>query len=166
MTLFRRRYRNGPLHLLGHLALFALAAWVVRNLLDAGGALSIAVWFVGAIVVHDLLFLPLYAGLDRLATRLLPSGGRAVAWPLPVINHVRVPAVLSGVLLLVWFPLILGLSAQTFEATAGVRPEGYLGRWLAVSAGLFAASAVLYVVRLAWLGRSPDRGGRRASTAG
>ena len=154
MTLFGRLYRNGPLHLLGHLALFALAAWVVGNLLDAGGALNILVWFVGAILVHDMLFLPLYGGLDRLATKVLPrGGGRTAAWPIPMINHVRVPVVLSAVLFLVWFPLILGLSADAFEGTSGVRPDGYLERWLVVTAVLFALSGLLYLVRLARLPR-------------
>ena len=160
MSLFRRLYRNGPLHLLGHLALFALVAWVVGNLLDAGGALNILVWFVGAILVHDALFLPLYAGLDRLAGRVLPrGGGRTAAWPIPMINHVRVPVVLSGVLFVVWFPLILGLSERTFAATAGVRPDGYLERWLLVTGVLVAASGLLYLVRLARL-RPVEAGAR------
>ncbi len=163
MTLFRRLYRNGPLHLLAHLALFALAAWVVGNLLDAGGALSILVWFVGAILVHDMLFLPLYVGLDRLAARVLPrGGGRSAPWPIPMINHVRVPVVLSGVLFLVWFPLILGLSADTFAGTAGVRPDGYLERWLVVTGVLVAASGLLYVLRLVALAARGPGGPRPA----
>jgi hypothetical protein len=162
MSAIRRHYGATPVHVLLHVALFALAGWVVLNLLDAGGALNILVWFVGAIVLHDMVVLPLYTTLDRLVARLAPSGGgRTAAWPVSAINHVRVPAVLAGVLLLVWFPLILGLSEDNIVGLTGVGPPAYLERWLGICAVLFGGSALLYVVRLVAAGRSAA-GSRRA----
>jgi hypothetical protein len=94
-------------------------------------------WFVAAIVLHDLVLLPFYSVIDRAAGR----GARG-----PAVNYVRIPAALSGLLLLLFFPAILGRNEDSFARVAGVEPSGYLERWLLVTAGLFAASAVLYVV--------------------
>lgn len=77
------------------------------------------------------------AGLDRVALRVAPR--RAVA-------YLRVPAGLSGLALLVYFPLIRGRGEQIFMSLSGVEPEGYLGRWLLATALFFGASAVLFVL--------------------
>lgn len=133
------RYGASPLHLLGHLALFALALWALGHVLDFRGARDWVVWLVGGALVHDLLFLPAYTLLDRLA-----GGRRPATW----INHLRVPAVVSGVLLLVWFPLILRVAPGNYELVAGEPPgPERLRDWLLVTGALFAASAVLYAVR-------------------
>ena len=66
----------------------------------------------------------------------------------PAINYVRVPAAFSLLLLLVWFPLILGLSARTYHRASGLLTSPYLGRWLAVTGVLFAASAASYALAL------------------
>jgi hypothetical protein len=148
MTLLSRAYRGSPLHLLGHLACFALAAYAVGQLVDARAATNILAWFFGALVLHDLLFLPFYSALDRLAAHAVPT---------TAINHLRVPAVLSGVLALVFFPVILGLSDANYRRVSGVSLEGYARNWLLITGVLFAISAVLYAVR----GRRA--GGRRPS---
>lgn len=134
-----RRYGASPLHLLGHLALFALAFWAVSHVLDFRGARDWIVWFVGGALLHDLVFLPAYVVLDRLAGARRPS-----TW----INHVRAPAVVSGVLLLVWLPSITDNAPEGFERVAGhgLTPDA-LRDWLLVTAAAFAVSAVAYVVR-------------------
>ena len=66
----------------------------------------------------------------------------------PVINYIRVPAAFSLLLLLVWFPLILGLSSRTYHRASGLVTSPYLGRWLAVTGVLFAASAASYALAL------------------
>ena len=134
----RARYGSSPLHLVLHVAVFAAFAWVALQIADAREAWNIVLWFAAAIVLHDLALLPFYSAIDRVA-RL---GGRG-----PAVNYVRVPAGLSGVLLLLFFPPILGRNSGSFARVAGVEPSGYLGRWLAVTAVLFAVSAALYVVR-------------------
>jgi hypothetical protein len=138
---FRSLYGAGPLHLLALLASLTLAGAAAVRWFDSGSdAFNILVWFGGAIVGHDLVLFPLYALLDRIAA------GRARRTP-PGWVYVRVPALLSGLLLLVFFPLILGLGSGTFHAASGQRPDVYLGRWLLTSGALFACSALVYAVR-------------------
>lgn len=136
----RARYGSSPLHLVLHVALFAAFAWVALQIADAREAQNIALWFVAAIVLHDVALLPFYSAVDRVARRGLPRGAAAV-------NHVRIPAALSALLFLLFFPPILGRNEGSFARVAGVEPSGYLERWLLVTAALFAASALLYVVR-------------------
>src|SRR5947207_7312107 len=104
----------------------------------------IGIFFVGAIVAHDFVLFPLYA----LADRLLGRRGIEHRPGLSRINHVRIPALLSGLLLLMFFPLVLGLGARTYRSATGLDTGPFLGRWLLVTAVLFALSGVLYVGRL------------------
>jgi hypothetical protein len=134
----RSRYGASPLHVLAYLAALALAAWALLQALQLGGAERIALWLVGAVVLHDLVLWPAYTSLDRLARR-----GRPVAWA----NHVRVPVGISAVLLLVFFPVVCGKGEAAYTRVSGMTWEGYASRWLLVSAGLFAISAALYVAR-------------------
>ncbi|MFJ3828924.1 hypothetical protein ACIPWI_13230 [Streptomyces sp. NPDC090046] len=147
MTRFRRWYGASPLHLLLLLASFALACYAGVRLLK-GDARGVALWFVGAVLLHDLVLLPLYAVADRAAQRLAPGGG-------PAINHLRVPAFLSGLLLLVWWPLILRRVGHYTAATA-LPADVFLGRWLLITAGLFIASAAVLLLRM-WHGSRPAR---------
>jgi hypothetical protein len=133
----RRLYGAHPLHLLAHAILLPLAAFAVLQLAGVRAASDIGLWFVGAVVLHDFLLLPASAAADRAIQVAAPRA----------INHVRVPAALSALLLLVFFPLICGRSDSTFRGVSGVEPDGYAERWLLVTAGLFAVSAVLYLLR-------------------
>ncbi|MET9677813.1 hypothetical protein ABZY68_32690 [Streptomyces sp. NPDC006482] len=67
MAAFRRRYGASPLHLLLVLASFALAAYAGVRLLT-GDTLGVTLWFVGAVLLHDLVLLPCYAVTDRAAS--------------------------------------------------------------------------------------------------
>jgi hypothetical protein len=149
MSWFRRHYGSGPGHLLLVLACFALSGYVASQIVQVPQAARIAVWFVGAAIAHDLVLWPLYTLADRLsaAVRRRRSGATGrVAW----VNHVRVPAVISGFLLAISFPLVLGWSGQTYRRATGLSPAPYTNRWLAVTGALFAASAVAYGGRVAW----------------
>ena len=134
----RTRYGSSPLHLLAHLAALALAAWALLQALQLAGWERIVLWLVGAIVLHDLVLWPAYTTLDRLARR-----GRPAGWS----NYVRVPVGLSALLLLAFFPVICGKGERTYARVSGQSWEGYAGRWLIVSAVLFAAAGALYLVR-------------------
>ncbi|MEV0523916.1 hypothetical protein AB0I66_10850 [Streptomyces sp. NPDC050439] len=134
----RRWYGEGPLQLLLLLASFALAGYAGVRLLSGDGLL-IAVWFVGAALVHDLLFVPAYALADRALRTAAGRGG----W----VNFVRVPAFLSGLLLLVWFPLITG-RVERYESTTGLPADAFLTRWLIVTAALFAGSGLCRVLQV------------------
>jgi hypothetical protein len=153
----RRWYGAHPLHLLALLAAFALAGYAVHAVVAAGQWQIVALWFLVAIVGHDLLLFPLYSLADLSLRRLLPprAGGgdptppdRAAAARPPVINHLRVPAGFSLLLFLVWFPLILQLSSSHYYGASGLTAAPYLWRWLAVTGVMFLASAVSYALRL------------------
>jgi hypothetical protein len=132
----KARYGASPLHLLAHLAALALAAWGLLQALQLGGADRIVLWLVGAVVLHDLVLWPAYTTLDRLARR-----GRPAGWA----NYVRVPAGISALLALVFFPVMCGKGAGTYERVSGSTWEGYTERWLLASALLFAAAGALYL---------------------
>lgn len=136
MTLWRT-YGAGPLHLLSHVAALALAAYAFTRIFAGGQPWNVVLWFAGALVAHDAIAFPLYTALDRLA---LGRAGRS-------INHVRVPALLSALTFVVFFPLILGLGDGRYERATTLSQDVYLGRWLLLCAAMFAASALLYAVR-------------------
>lgn len=139
----RGRFAVGsPLQLLLLACSFALAAYAGVRLL-AGDWLGVALWVVGAALLHDLVLLPLYAAADRALVRGLGRVRRR-EWTM----YVRVPAALSGLLLLVWFPLISGMVEERYRSATGLPPEVFLTRWLLITAVLFAGSALLLALRL------------------
>ena len=140
-----RWYGASPLHLLALLACFGLAGYAAARLVSSR-PLAVAAWFIGAAVGHDLLLMPLYALADRsvmAAIRHRDPQLPATPW----INYVRVPAALSGLLLLVWFPLILRLPSP-YHASTTLSADPYLWHWLAVTGALFLLSAVMFALRL------------------
>lgn len=141
---FRRLYGANPLHLIGHLVLFVVAGFAIVQILGGGAWVNWIAWFLGAALLHDLVLLPLYSGLDRGLTEATARPVRRV----PLINYLRVPAVISGILLIVYFPLILGLSADNYRNDTGHALAGYTRNWLLICAGLFLVSAIVYAVRL------------------
>ena len=155
---FSRSYGDRPLHLLALIASFALAGYAVLRMLHAPHGIAILVWFVGAVIGHDLVLFPLYALADAGLQRVPGGRSRGV---LPWVNYVRVPAGVSGVLFLIWFPLILGRSESTYRAASGLGTSPFLGRWLLVTGVAFGLSAVVYAVRLR---RRPRRSTEPATT--
>jgi hypothetical protein len=139
----RARYGASPAHLVAHLAAIGFVAWVLWLVLPGGGrarAVNLGLWLVAGAILHDLVFLPAYALADRVARAATVRHAGAV-------NYIRVPVVVSGVLLLVYFPLILTLAPATYERATGRPVTGYATAWAAITAGLFAISAVIYAVR-------------------
>jgi hypothetical protein len=111
-------------------------------------------WFLAAIVINDLVLLPLYSLLDRIAFARAggrPDGPRAMTTlrPINATPYLRIPAILSGLLLLVFFPVIFGLGARTELAASGIAESGYLARWLVATGAIFALSGVAYAVAVA-----------------
>ncbi|MEU0403431.1 hypothetical protein ABZ318_24995 [Streptomyces sp. NPDC006197] len=158
---FRHPYGASPLHLLLVLASFALACYAGLRLLE-GDALGVAVWFVGAALLHDLVLLPLYAVTDLAVQRLLGHGaGEGARTPRIGVNHIRVPAFVSGVLLLVYWPLVLGQVGH-YTISTGLPAGVFLGRWLLITACLFAASAAVLIVRMWSRGRNARKARARA----
>jgi hypothetical protein len=140
--------RHGPVALLALLASFVVAGYAGVRLLS-GNPVGVGAWFVGSAVVHDLVLFPLYAGVDAALVALLRRRpALATVAGVPWLNHLRGPAVVSGVLLLVWSPLILRLPT-TYQEASGLSAQPFLPRWLAVTAVLFAISAATLAVRVA-----------------
>ena len=148
---FPRWYGAGPLHLLTMLACFALAGFAVAQLLPYN-FVGIPIWLVGAVIGHDLILMPLYTLADRSAMAIFrhrPQQLPAVPW----INYLRVPAGLSALLLLIWFPLILRLPTG-FPATTTLPLGPYLWHWLGVTGALFLLSAIALAARLGRIRRA------------
>ena len=82
---FRRRYGASPLHLAGHLVVFAIAAFALARIASAAGIAEVIGLYVGFIIAHDLIFLPLYSSLDRVMRRTLArvSGRWSAEVPVP-----------------------------------------------------------------------------------
>ncbi|MFE3827830.1 hypothetical protein [Streptomyces sp. NPDC059092] len=139
---FRAVYGEPPLHLVVLLASLALCGYALVRLLR-GDWPAIAVWFVGAALLHDLVLVPLYTGADWLTHKAL-GGRRRTSWK--DINWLRVPFFLSLLLLLVYWPLVLG-DPPDYERATGLSTDVFLGRWLLISAALFAATGILLVIR-------------------
>jgi hypothetical protein len=134
----RARYGASPLHLLAHLIALPLVAWALLQVVDRPDAPRILLWLALSAVVHDLVLLPFYSALDR-------AGRRAA--PRQAVNYIRVPALISGLLLLVFFPAISGKGEPSFQRVSGLTYDGYLARWLLITAALFAVSGAAYLLR-------------------
>lgn len=167
----RARYGASPLHLLLVLCSFFLAGYAGVRLLT-GDTLGVLIWFVGAALLHDLVFLPLYTATDRVVQRLFrrrrrpaePSGAAEHSGPVGAggINYVRVPAFVALLLLLVWYPLILR-RVPGFSLYTGLPSGQFLGHWLLITAALFAASAVCLLATLWRTHRARPRSDERPS---
>jgi len=160
-----RWYGASPLHLLALLACFGLAGYAAARLVSSR-PLAVAAWFIGAVVGHDLLLMPLYSLADRSVMAAIRH--RDPQLPVtPWINYVRVPAALSGLLLVVWFPLILRLPSP-YQASTTLSADPYVWHWLAVTGALFLLSAVAFALRLRGRSRTarlrPRSARRRALT--
>ena len=167
---YRELYGSRPLHLLTMLAGFALAGYVLVIFKPVTlwnpqvWWQSIAVWFAAAIVVHDFVLFPVYALADRvLGIRV----HRCRAAPrVPALNYIRIPALASGLTLLVFLPGIVKQGGPTYLAATGQTQEPFLGRWLLLTAAIFGSSLALYLIRIALThrrsGRPADSGRRQA----
>ncbi len=165
---FTACYGSNPLHLLGTIAALALAGYVVMLL--GPQAIwnhkvwwqSIAVWFLAAVIAHDLVLFPLYALADRSVT----AGLKAIRCRRPVLsprvsplNYLRVPTLAAGLSLLLFFPGIIRQGAASYAAATGQTQQPFLERWLLLVGAVYGLSALAFAVRLAVAGRrtnTPD----------
>lgn len=151
----RAFYGSHPLHLLVLLVCFALAGYAALRVAADPTFVNMITWFAAAVVAHDLVLFPLYALADHSLTAAVQRRHPAPRPRPPVLNHIRVPTLAAGLLFLLYFPGILQLGSGTFAAATGQTQEPFAGRWLLLTAGFFALSALIYAARLA---RSRPRG--------
>ena len=162
ITRFTAFYGSNPLHLLGTITAWALAGYVV-TLLGPQAVWnskvwwqSIAVWFLAAIIAHDLVLFPLYALADRSLTAALAAVRGRWAGPSPrvsALNYLRVPTLATGLSLLLFFPGIIRQGQFSYSAATGQNQQPFFGRWLLLVAVLYGLSALAYAARLAVAGR-------------
>jgi hypothetical protein len=135
------------------LGCFALAGYAVALLLLGDPSLLwVAIWFAGALFLHDLVLFPLYAGGDRilsLVLRVLPRTR------VPLVNHIRIPVLGAGLSLLMFLPGIIRQGTETTLAATGLDQEPYRERWVWLAIGLFAVSAVIWLIRTLVAALSP-----------
>ncbi|OZM71300.1 hypothetical protein CFN78_21140 [Amycolatopsis antarctica] len=158
----RRFYGAHPLHAVAILGSLALTGYVALRIVDDPTLPVMLLWFGGCVIAHDLVLFPGYALADRVAARAVRGGGPASPRSVRALNHLRVPALASGLLLLLFFPGIIEQGQDTYLAATGQDQQPFLARWLLLTAGFFATSALLYLasaVRSARRPPSPDGSG-------
>lgn len=138
--------RGDAVTLVGLLAGFAATGYVAARLF-AGDPWGVGAWFLGGAVVHDLVLVPVYALADALLVMAVRRHPRAEPLGVPWINHVRFPVVISGILLLVWSPIVFRLP-PAYQLFTGQSTAPYLSSWLAITGVLFAISATGYALRV------------------
>ena len=152
---FRYEYGAGPLHLIAVIASLAIALYAILRILEIPFSASILLWLGAAIVLHDFIALPLYSLFLRVAEEgaeaALPTRRRALL----TLNHVRIPAAFSALLLLISFPLIFQIDEPRYELTTGLDLDRYLGNWLLITAVMFAISGIWLALKLR--SRAADR---------
>jgi hypothetical protein len=154
VSAFRREYGAGPLHLVAVLGTMAIAGYALARVFDlVADPGRVVLWLGGAIVAHDLVLFPVYALLGALAASAIAPNSRL---RIAALNHLRIPALLSGLLGLVWYPLIAAQAPGTYTRASGLSVDVYRDRWLIATAVLFGGSALLLAVRLPWLTRLPE----------
>ena len=163
---FRYEYGAGPLHLIAVIASLAIALYAILRIFQIPFTGSILLWLGAAIVLHDFIALPLYSVFLRVAEEgaeaALPTRRRALLW----LNHVRIPAAFSALLLLISFPLIFQIDEPRYKLTTGLDLDRYLGNWLLITAAMFVISGIWLALKLR--SRAVDRpmiGFERASYA-
>ncbi len=165
---WRRFYGANPSHLLALLAGAVLAGYAVSFVATESMATWMLIWFVGALVAHDLILFPIYAMADRslLVGRWVRQRVTRGHEPrVPAINHLRVPALGSGLLLLVFLPVITGQGESAYVTATGMNTDPYLQRWLWIAGAMFAISAVIYAIRLVAVAARTNGGARHVEPA-
>ncbi|MDQ3103005.1 MAG: hypothetical protein M3Q53_04105 [Actinomycetota bacterium] len=145
---FRYEYGAQPLHLIAVVVSLLLCGYALLRINNLDNSLRIVIWIVAAALLHDLVALPFYSVLSRITHGAAAQAIESRAMMVHALNHVRIPAGLSLLLLLVYFPLILRVASDEYVATTGQDVNVYLSRWLLISAAMFLISGVIYAIRL------------------
>jgi hypothetical protein len=150
-TRLRRRYGASPWHLAGHLVMYAVvafAAFAIDRTAGTSALAKVVLLYLALVIGHDLVLLPAYSGADRLIRALLARLPHRGPSRVPAINHLRAPALISVLLLLIYSPLISGKADHGYLVTSGHPATGYLRNWLLISAALFLGSGLIYGLRV------------------
>jgi hypothetical protein len=139
MSRIWQRYGGGPGQLLASIASLAIAAAAIIGWTQRAHDLKAVIeWFLAAILLHDLVFLPIYSLADRVTIGFLPRRAGV---------YLRAPALISLLLLATVFPTVLGFGARSAHNLSGITEHGYLARWLILTGALFALSGLAFALR-------------------
>jgi hypothetical protein len=119
----------------------AITGFGVGGLLSNIEAAALTSWlktFLGALIVHDLLFAPLVVAAGVLLVRIVPGRARAPA---------QVAAIVSGALIAVAIPVVGGFGRLANNPSL-LPSEHYGARLLAVLGAIWAIAAVAALLRL------------------
>ena len=147
----RHFYGASPLHLLALVACLALAGFAALHTLGNSKWPLMLLWFIAALIGHDLILFPLYALADRSlksAAAAVLARPRARGHLVSPLNYLRTPALGAGLTLLLFFPGIIRQGQDSYLAATGQTQQPFLARWLLLTAAMFGLSAILYAVRL------------------
>ena len=146
MRRLRARYGAGPAHLLATLASFLIAAAAVIGWTQRPrDLLTVLIWFAAAIVLHDMVLLPVYSIADRLTLGRLPGEDRRVRARSGTGQRARAGRRVPD------RARLRGHIRSTMPAA--IVEHGYLARWLLLCGGLFALSGLAFAVRGVRAGR-------------
>ena len=163
---FRYEYGAGPLHLIAVLGSLALVLYAILRIFEIPSTGGILLWMGAAIIAHDFIALPVYS----LFLRVAEEGADAVAptrrRSLLTLNHVRIPAAFSAVLLLISFPLIFQIDEPRYKLTTGLGLDRYIGNWLLITGVAVPDLGHLAGPEAALAGRRPADGRDAAPDAG
>jgi hypothetical protein len=95
-------------------------------------------WFIGGLLVHDLLLVPAVL-LVGVAVRRLPTALRPV---------VRAALIVSGALALTSVPLLLGYGRSAQPGNTSLLPGDYPRNLAIITGAVWAAAAIWALVRL------------------
>ncbi len=153
---FAYEYGARPLHLIAVVAGLLLCGYGLLRIDNLDNSVRIFLWIGACALLHDLVALPFYSVLLRIAR--IPAGAafKSRAMAVRAYNYIRVPVGLSLLLLVVYFPLIFRMAPDEYTATTGRSVDTYLGRWLLLSAAIFLVSGVAYAISLRRRPAEPD----------
>jgi hypothetical protein len=153
---FAYEYGAQPLHLIAVVASLLLSGYGLLRINDLDNSVRIFIWILACALFHDLIALPLYSVLLRLAR--IPAGAalKTRAMTVRAYNYIRVPIAWTLLLLLVYFPLIFRMAPEEYMATTGQSVDVYLGRWILLSAAGFVISGIVYAIRMRREAPLPD----------
>jgi hypothetical protein len=138
----RRAYGARLLHLVGLIAVIGVSAYAVVQVAGRPDFRAMAIWFLGAVIAHDLVFLPAYSVANRLSASAGPVRRRGRG-ALLVLNHLRAPIALATILFILFYPSILQRSEGGFLSNAGYGTDPFPDRWVWASVAILAASLLL-----------------------
>lgn len=143
MRRFRDYYGARPGHLLAACAALVIVGGAFVDWFHASAhTANILVWFAAALVAVEFVLIPLAWVGDRVPrARRQPRAPRGAGWA-----YIRVPALLSGLLVIVFAPIIFRADVDTYRTYTGSTPDVYLARWLIATGLLFACSAAIYLL--------------------